>query len=215
MIMKKCLTFLSVLLINLTALAQVSFAASNHVNIALNNAYLKQDGTYTVVVKENPDTKLALYVNDKNPSYATVNKQDWATFRKVKLANNDKVSFTKVFTNKGKTTQKPINYTRYASALSERATFLASNPAKQQTAQPTPKPTPTPQAVSTPAPTPAPQPSCTNGTYVNSAGNTVCRPETADSTPPGATAVCRDGTYSFSQHHSGTCSHHGGVGEWL
>jgi Protein of unknown function (DUF3761) len=35
------------------------------------------------------------------------------------------------------------------------------------------------------------------------------------SPPPGATAVCRDGSYSFSQTHSGTCSHHGGVAEWL
>ncbi len=33
--------------------------------------------------------------------------------------------------------------------------------------------------------------------------------------PPGATAKCRDGTYSFSQHRSGTCSHHGGVAVWL
>jgi hypothetical protein len=33
--------------------------------------------------------------------------------------------------------------------------------------------------------------------------------------PPGATARCRDGTYSFSQHRSGTCSHHGGVAVWL
>jgi hypothetical protein len=33
--------------------------------------------------------------------------------------------------------------------------------------------------------------------------------------PPGATAQCRDATYSFSQHHSGTCSHHGGVALWL
>jgi hypothetical protein len=33
--------------------------------------------------------------------------------------------------------------------------------------------------------------------------------------PPGATARCRDGSYSFSQHHSGTCSHHGGVAVWL
>ena len=33
--------------------------------------------------------------------------------------------------------------------------------------------------------------------------------------PPGATAKCRDGTYSFSQHRSGTCSHHGGVAAWL
>jgi hypothetical protein len=34
-------------------------------------------------------------------------------------------------------------------------------------------------------------------------------------TPPGATARCSDGTYSFSQTHSGTCSHHGGVATWL
>jgi hypothetical protein len=33
--------------------------------------------------------------------------------------------------------------------------------------------------------------------------------------PPGATAQCRDGTYSYSQHRSGTCSHHGGVARWL
>lgn len=33
--------------------------------------------------------------------------------------------------------------------------------------------------------------------------------------PPGATALCRDGTYSFSKHRSGTCSHHGGVAKWL
>jgi hypothetical protein len=33
--------------------------------------------------------------------------------------------------------------------------------------------------------------------------------------PPGATARCNDGTYSFSQHHSGTCSHHRGVAVWL
>jgi len=32
--------------------------------------------------------------------------------------------------------------------------------------------------------------------------------------PTGATAHCSDGTYSFSQHHSGTCSRHGGVAEW-
>jgi len=33
--------------------------------------------------------------------------------------------------------------------------------------------------------------------------------------PPGATARCNDGTYSFSQTHSGTCSHHHGVAAWL
>ena len=66
-----------------------------------------------------------------------------------------------------------------------------------------------------PPPAPAAQPSCTNGSYVNSAGNSVCRPAAADSAPPGATAKCGDGTYSFSQSRRGTCSSHGGVAAWL
>jgi hypothetical protein len=56
---------------------------------------------------------------------------------------------------------------------------------------------------------------CTNGTYVNAAGNTVCKPENSPTVPAGATARCEDGTYSFSESRSGTCSHHGGVAEWL
>lgn len=61
-----------------------------------------------------------------------------------------------------------------------------------------------------------PQPSCTdNGTYVNSKGQTVKRPENCSSARQGATAQCRDGTYSFSQSRRGTCSHHGGVAKWL
>jgi hypothetical protein len=71
----------------------------------------------------------------------------------------------------------------------------------------------TPQAT-TPAPPPAEE-TCTNGTYVNSAGNTVCRPESSPTAPAGATAECEDGTYSFSESRSGTCSHHGGVTRWL
>jgi hypothetical protein len=57
---------------------------------------------------------------------------------------------------------------------------------------------------------------CTNnGTYVNSKGQTVQRPENCSGPPGGATAQCRDGTYSFSQSRRGTCSHHGGVAIWL
>jgi len=56
---------------------------------------------------------------------------------------------------------------------------------------------------------------CTNGTYVNSAGNRVCSPEESPTQPAGATAECEDGTYSFSESRSGTCSHHGGVTKWL
>jgi resuscitation-promoting factor RpfB len=62
---------------------------------------------------------------------------------------------------------------------------------------------------------PTPPTNCPNGTYTNSAGNEVCSPYNAPSAPAGATAQCVDGTYSFSQSHSGTCSHHGGVAHWL
>ncbi|MFI4890284.1 MAG: DUF3761 domain-containing protein [Steroidobacterales bacterium] len=33
--------------------------------------------------------------------------------------------------------------------------------------------------------------------------------------PAGATAKCKDGTYSMAKHHQGACSKHGGVGEWM
>jgi hypothetical protein len=33
--------------------------------------------------------------------------------------------------------------------------------------------------------------------------------------PAGATAHCKDGTYSMSKTHSGSCSGHGGVAAWL
>lgn len=54
-----------------------------------------------------------------------------------------------------------------------------------------------------------------SGGYVNVDGNCVPRPTRADSPPAGATARCKDGTYSFSQHRQGTCSGHGGVAQWL
>jgi hypothetical protein len=54
-------------------------------------------------------------------------------------------------------------------------------------------------------------------TYVNVDGKTVHSPaRTSNGSPPaGASAQCRDGTYSFSLHRSGTCSGHGGVSRWL
>ncbi len=33
--------------------------------------------------------------------------------------------------------------------------------------------------------------------------------------PAGATGMCADGSYTFSQSHSGACSHHGGVLKWF
>jgi len=41
------------------------------------------------------------------------------------------------------------------------------------------------------------------------------QPEQTTAAPAGATARCRDGSYSFSQHRGGSCSHHGGVATWI
>lgn len=56
------------------------------------------------------------------------------------------------------------------------------------------------------------------GFYTNRDGRMVPRPcgDARRQPPPrDATAVCRDGSYSFSRHHAGTCSGHGGVRAWL
>jgi len=37
----------------------------------------------------------------------------------------------------------------------------------------------------------------------------------ASAAPAGATGKCKDGTYTMSKTHSGACSHHGGVANWL
>lgn len=73
------------------------------------------------------------------------------------------------------------------------------------------QPEPTESTSDTPAPTPTSTPTY----YINTDGNKIQSPTYYNSAPAGATAQCGDATYSFSQHRSGTCSHHGGVGEWL
>ena len=55
-------------------------------------------------------------------------------------------------------------------------------------------------------------PLCAPDYYKNVNGACVHRPA---SDPSGATAKCRDGSYSYSRHASGTCSHHGGVLRWI
>lgn len=56
-----------------------------------------------------------------------------------------------------------------------------------------------------------------HGHYMNKSGREVHSPAHSKNgtAPAGASAQCRDGTYSFSQHRSGTCSRHGGVATWL
>ncbi|MGJ0394763.1 MAG: DUF3761 domain-containing protein [Methylocystis sp.] len=56
-----------------------------------------------------------------------------------------------------------------------------------------------------------------HGHYSNSSGEDVHAPahSITGGAPDGASARCRDSTCSFSHSRSGTCSRHGGVGEWL
>jgi hypothetical protein len=86
-------------------------------------------------------------------------------------------------------------------------------------AQPKASPSPTPKTqpgnqATPPATTTGP---CSPDYYRNVNGVCVHRPVKTQnaSAPSGATAQCRDGSYSFSQSRRGTCSHHGGVGKWL
>ncbi len=74
------------------------------------------------------------------------------------------------------------------------------------------------QSVQNAVPTSSGDPALSNDNhYTNSVGDEIHSPATTtdNSVPAGATAQCADGTYSFSQHRSGTCSRHGGVAEWL
>lgn len=56
---------------------------------------------------------------------------------------------------------------------------------------------------------------CEGEYYEAASGDCVHRPVARPSAPEGATAQCSDGTFSFSQSRRGTCSHHGGVSDWL
>jgi hypothetical protein len=81
-------------------------------------------------------------------------------------------------------------------------------PQAQQKPSPTPTPTTVPATKSGP---------CGHDYYRNVNGVCVHRPVQAQNgvAPKGATAQCRDGSFSFSQHRRGTCNHHGGVARWL
>jgi len=60
---------------------------------------------------------------------------------------------------------------------------------------------------------------CKDGTTVK-AGPDACAhhggaPEEAAASASGATARCKDGTYSHAEHREETCFRHGGVAKWM
>jgi uncharacterized protein YgiM (DUF1202 family) len=57
-------------------------------------------------------------------------------------------------------------------------------------------------------------PTASGRSYINVDRERVPSPVFSETRPSGATARCRDGSYSFSRNRRGTCSHHGGVAVW-
>ena len=55
------------------------------------------------------------------------------------------------------------------------------------------------------------------GHAIDKVDNTVHAPANpkASVIPRGASAKCRDNTYSLSQHRNGMCAGHGGVAQWI
>lgn len=110
----------------------------------------------------------------------------------------------------------PANPVTPTASSSPVATASPSDTATASEAPPPVTPVTTAPATSTATDAaPPPAAACAADEYRNVDGVCVHRPVPADQPPPGATAQCNDGTYSFSQHHQGTCSHHGGVRRWL
>lgn len=186
-------------------------SASAGIKLALITAHPEGGEYFDLVARDAPGTKLVLYVNSRPEGRARINTRGRATFHEVLLEGTGKVSFSTVVTGRnGRSHQRPTGYVRYFKVSGESVRFLLALP--KPAVGPPPEPPPPPPVAPPPA---SPAPVCTNGTYVNSAGNIVCSPVESPTVPAGATARCVDGTYSFSESRSGTCSHHGGVAEWL
>jgi hypothetical protein len=94
--------------------------------------------------------------------------------------------------------------------------FIGSLAEKKDRPNQTSRPSAAVESLS-PSPTPyaTPRPTAYGLTSKPSQPTARPRPAPQRSAPAGASAICRDGTYSYSQNRRGTCSHHGGVAQWL
>jgi hypothetical protein len=84
----------------------------------------------------------------------------------------------------------------------------SASPSQAATASPSPSPSPQP------SPSPSPIASPTHAAAVAPPVPPPAPDPYAAAKAAGATAVCADGTWSYSKTRSGTCSHHGGVHWW-
>ncbi len=72
-----------------------------------------------------------------------------------------------------------------------------------------------PAAAAAAAPASAPAAAAAPTKSTGSSAATAGSGASENNDPTGAIAKCKDGLYSHSKHHSGTCSRHGGVAQWL
>jgi hypothetical protein len=77
----------------------------------------------------------------------------------------------------------------------------------------TPPPVPRAAAPAPPAPRPSAPPVRSSAPAAPAVAQT--KSKRASSDPTGANARCKDGMYWHGTRHSGSCSRHGGVAEWL
>ena len=87
-----------------------SVLAANNNAFYVNNAYFKGKGKYDIVVHDPNRETLQIYVDGKKSVKAKVNKKGFATFQKVKLSGQSKLTFKK---RKVLHVDIPINYVKY------------------------------------------------------------------------------------------------------
>jgi hypothetical protein len=111
--------FLSALFLPLAAIAV------NNNAFYVNNAYFKGDGKYDVVVHDPNRDTLQIYVNGNKSVKAKVNKKGFATFQKVKLTGQSKLSFTKKVSW---FKYARVNYTKYIHVDAARVVLSDNGP---------------------------------------------------------------------------------------
>lgn len=183
--------------------------------VAVIIASLLSIGTVNAITNPSQDTTQqttpsSTHINNTKPKSTTTTKQETVTtaisFETSTVDNPSLAQGTKQVITAGQNGEKE---TVYEITLQNGKEISRKEISTSITKQPVT------QVVHNGTQVPAPILDCPNGTYVNSAGNTVCSPYASSSAPAGATAQCVDGSYSFSQSRRGTCSRHGGVATWL
>lgn len=107
------------------------------------------------------------------------------------------------------TTPPPMTYPVPAAPVTSTTTPTSTTTSSPTSVQPLVPAAPSPVAA---PPKKAVTAECGTDYYRNVDGNCVHRP---GGDPAGASAKCKDGSYSYSQNRRGTCSGHGGVATWL